>query len=63
MQVTFEFDLNLYRVDRDIYSVLDWVGDVGGLYEGIYLSLYVILIFTQFHDFDHFMIELLFTKP
>ena len=62
IQVTFEFDLTLYRVDRDVYSVLDWVGDVGGLYEGVYLILYVILLFTQFHDFEHFLIEYLFIK-
>ena len=28
--ITFEFDLNLYRIDRDTYSLLDWLGDIGG---------------------------------
>jgi len=31
MQVTFEFDLDLHRIDRDVYSILDWIGDMGGL--------------------------------
>ena len=44
MQVTFEFDLTLYRIERDVYSFLDWVGDVGGLFEGLYLILKVVLV-------------------
>ena len=43
MQVTFEFDLTLYRIDRDVYSLLDWVGDVGGLNEGLFIIFKVIL--------------------
>ena len=46
-----------------MYSTLDWVGDVGGLYEGFYLFLYVILIASQFNEFEHLLIERLFTKP
>jgi len=44
LQISFEFDLTLYRVDRDVYSILDWVGDVGGLTEGFYIFLQLILI-------------------
>ena len=51
VQVTFEFDLTLYRVDRDVYSILDWIGDVGGLNEGLYLMFKVLLVFLQFNDF------------
>ena len=29
--LAFEFDLNLYRIDRDAYNFLDWLGDLGGL--------------------------------
>ena len=57
VQVTFEFDLNLHKVDRDVYSFLDWVGDVGGLNEGLYLGLKVVLIFLQFNDFEHYLIQ------
>ena len=43
MQITFEFDLTLYRVDRDVYSILDWVGDLGGLSEGLIIMLTIVL--------------------
>ena len=61
MQITFEFDLTLYRIDRDVYGILDWVGDVGGLFEGLYLFLKVILVFSQFHDLEHLLIEKLYS--
>ena len=62
IQVTFEFDLTLYRVDRDVYSILDWIGDVGGLYEGLFLFFKMLLIFSQFNDFHHYLIERLYKK-
>ena len=57
MQVTYEFDLNLYRVDREVYSFLDWIGDIGGLMEGLILFFGLVLAAVQFNKFDHFMIE------
>ena len=29
--LSYEFDLNLYRIDREAYNLLDWLGDIGGL--------------------------------
>ena len=29
--ITYEFDLNLYKIDRETYNFLDWLGDLGGL--------------------------------
>lgn len=62
MQITFEFDLNLYRVDRDVYSILDWIGDIGGLREGLVIILAGIFGLVKFHPFQHFMIEHLYNK-
>ncbi len=57
MQVTFEFNLNQGRIDRAVYSVLDWIGDIGGLREGLMLILAFIFGMFKFHPFEHFMIE------
>ena len=62
MQVTYEFDLDLYRVDRDVYSILDWIGDVGGLREGLFILFSIIFGFLNFNKFEHFMIEHLYQK-
>lgn len=62
MQVTFEFDLDLHRVDRDVYSILDWIGDIGGLREGLVIIFVGIFGLLKFHSFEHFMIEHLYSK-
>lgn len=56
MQITFELDLTQYRVDRDVYSMLDWIGDVGGLNEGLTIIITLILGVLRFNEFDHFLI-------
>ena len=62
LQITFEFDLALYRIDRDVYSIIDWVGDVGGLNEGLLIVCSGILAILNFNKFNHFMAERLFRK-
>ena len=62
MQLTYEFDLTLYRIDRNVYSILDWIGDVGGLNEGLYVILSLFLSLLNYNTFKHFMIEHLYIK-
>ena len=57
MTVVWEFDLDLHRVDRDVYSILDWIGDIGGLNEGLMIICGILLGFLQFNMLDHYMIE------
>ena len=45
--ITYEFDLDLYRIDRETYNTLDWLGDLGGLYEALMIILG--LIYGLFH--------------
>ena len=61
-QVTFEFDLNLYTIQRDVYSLLDLIGDVGGLNEGLMLLIGIVIALVNFEKFQHFLIEHLFKK-
>ena len=35
VSIIYERDLDFHRVDREVYSILDWLGDVGGLYEAL----------------------------
>ena len=62
MQLTYEFDLNLYRIDRDVYSILDWIGDVGGLNEGLTIIFTLVLGLMNHYTFEHYMIEHLYLK-
>lgn len=38
IQVTFEFDLDLTVINRQVYSFLDWLGDTGGLGEALFIG-------------------------
>ena len=57
LQITYELDLTQHRIDRDVYSMLDWVGDVGGLNEGLKLIFALIIACLNFNKFEHFLIE------
>ena len=59
VQATWEFDLTLYRLDRDVYGFLDWIGDMGGFFEGILVVGFMISTWWSFL-FDNYMIEHLF---
>ena len=62
VQITFEFDLSLYRIDRDVYSILDWIGDIGGLSEGLAILFGGCIALMTFNKFDHYMIEKLYHR-
>ena len=43
--MTFEKDLDLTVIDRQVYSVLDWLGDVGGLAEALmYIGTFILAV-------------------
>ena len=58
--ITFEFDLNLYKIDRDPYSLLDWLGDVGGFQSAVILLLGMIFSLFNYHTFEDHMVTQLY---
>ena len=55
--VVFEFDLNLYRIDRGAYNMLDWLGDLGGLYEALKIILTFIFFVFNYHTFQDYLVS------
>ena len=49
--IVFEFDLNLYRIDREAYNLLDWLGDIGGLKEALTIILTLVFAIFNYHTF------------
>ena len=48
LAVSYEFNLNLYGVERDVYNVLDWLGDVGGLRDALFLiGAFVLFVYGK----------------
>ena len=62
ISVTFEVDLDLQVIDRQVYNILDWIGDVGGLGEGCFFISYTILGIIHFGALDNMIISELFDK-
>ena len=45
LSLSYEFNLDLSRVDRDVYNLLDWLGDVGGLRDALFIiGAFVMLV-------------------
>ena len=60
MQVTFELDQNFVVTDRQVYSVLDWLGDIGGLETALMLILGYMNSFVNYEAFEDFLVSKLF---
>ena len=50
----------MYRVDREAYNLLDWLGDLGGLKEAIVIVFGSIVGLFHYHTFDDFLVSNLF---
>ena len=62
MSIAYEFDLNQYRIDREAYNLLDWLGDVGGLTEALKLISLGLLSIINYSAFDLFMVQRILSR-
>ncbi len=53
LSITFEMELDLQVIDRQVYNVLDLVGDIGGLGEGCFFISITILSVVHFGALDN----------
>ena len=60
IQITFEFDLDFTVTDRQVYSVLDWLGDTGGLVEALFFIGGTVLILFNYTQFETLMVRHLY---
>ena len=60
MAISYEFDLNYYRIDREAYNLLDWLGDIGGLKEAMMIILGFIFAVFNYHTFEDYMVSNLY---
>ncbi len=60
ISITFERDLNLQAIDRQVYNLLDLIGDIGGLGEGLFFMTFTLLSVIHFGALDNQIIQELF---
>ena len=58
--VNFEMNRNLFKFDREVYTALDWFGNLGGLYEGLKLFFGLIVAACNFNFYKNYMVSNLF---
>ena len=58
--ISYEFDLNLERIDRETYNLLDLLGDLGGLNEALVFIFGTIYSLINYHNFDDYLVSKLF---
>ena len=59
LSISYEFNLDLYGVNRDVYNILNWLGDVGGLRDALFLiGAFILCIYGKIRgDFlDEFLL-------
>ena len=60
MEIVFEINLDRKTLRRRVYSLLDWVGDVGGLFEAMTVITAVLIGIYHYKTFEQYMAEQLF---
>ena len=60
-QIRFEMNLDRTMYYRQVYSVLEYLGDVGGLNEALQFIIYGVLFFTRFQPINVILIRRLFS--
>ena len=55
--VTFEIKLDMTSFDRRVYTILDWISDVGGLSGAIYAALRILCLLLKANDLDWYLIS------
>ena len=61
LAIAYELNLNLETLDRQVYSLLDLLGDIGGLSEALVFFGSLILFFLQYGQFDDFLTTSLYS--
>ena len=60
ISITYEMDLNLSVIDRQVYNFIDWISDIGGLGEACFFISFTLLGIIHFGGVDNMIIHELF---
>ena len=55
--LSYEFDLDMYVINRDTYTSLNWLGDIGGLGEGISIIFGFIIALFNYNTFEDYLVR------
>jgi len=59
--MNYEMNRNLILYEREVYTRLDWFGNLGGLWEGLKHIFGLIIGFFNYNYYNNYMVAKLFT--
>ena len=60
--LTYEFDLDMSVINRDTYTSLNLLGDIGGLAEGVYIIFGFIVVLFNYNTFEDYLVRQLYRR-
>ena len=60
--VSFEVSLDRIKIQRIVFSLLEWLGDVGGLLEILYISFSLLYLAFHYQTFEEYLVDKLYRK-
>ena len=60
--VSFEVSLDRIKIQRIVFSLLEWLGDVGGLLEILYITFSLLYMAFHYQTFEEYLVEKLYRK-
>ena len=58
--ISWEMNLDMIQLDRTVYSMIDLIGNIGGVIYGLTIFFSYLIGVVNFNKFEHYMIEQLF---
>ena len=58
--LTYELSLDMNVIDRQVYSILDWLGDIGGLGEAAFFIGGGLLGILRYGQLDQMLVSALY---
>lgn len=59
--MNYEMNRNLMLYEREVYTSLDWFGNLGGLSEGLKLMFGLLVGLLNYNYYNNYMVAKLFT--
>ena len=60
LSVSYELDLNMYSISREVYNALDMLGDIGALQYALFLIFSFLLTILNFHHMENYLVSQMF---
>ena len=62
LSISYQMNLSQIVINREVYTILDWFGNLGGLNEGLKLFFYMIVSILNYNYYNNYMVTKLYDQ-